>query len=113
MGTMKPLSPLPKLFDLDFYLKNALFRKQRAKIRMKQDPGNRSDPLQKVFDYHKATKHYFQRYASGPGYLDWNTQPNPFRRYEGARVIHLEKPRRLMNRCTTMLLFRAGSPPLR
>ncbi len=29
---MKPLSPLPKLFDLDFYLKNALFRKQRAKI---------------------------------------------------------------------------------
>ena len=32
MGTMKPLSPLPKLFDLDFYLKNALFRKQRAKV---------------------------------------------------------------------------------
>ncbi len=58
---------------------------------MKQDPGNRPDPLQKVFDYHKATKHYFQRYASGPGYLDWNTQPNPFRRYEGAPVIHLEK----------------------
>jgi len=28
MGTMKSLSPLPKLFDPDFYLKNALFRKQ-------------------------------------------------------------------------------------
>ena len=28
MSTMKPLSPLPKLFDLDFYLKNILFRKQ-------------------------------------------------------------------------------------
>ena len=32
MSTMKPLSPLPKLFDLDFYLKNALFCKQRAKV---------------------------------------------------------------------------------
>ncbi len=32
MGTMRPLSPLPKLFDLDFYPKNALFRKQRAKV---------------------------------------------------------------------------------
>ena len=32
MASMKPLSPLPKLFDLDFYLKNALFRKQRAKV---------------------------------------------------------------------------------
>ena len=32
MGTMKSLFPPPKLFDLDFYLKNALFRKQRAKV---------------------------------------------------------------------------------
>ena len=58
---------------------------------MKQDPGNRPDPLQKVFDYHQATKHYFHGYARGPGYLDWATQPNPFRRYEGARLMHLEK----------------------
>ena len=58
---------------------------------MKQDPGNRSEPLQKVFDYHQATKHYPQGYARGPGYLDWATQPNPFRRYEGAPLIPLEK----------------------
>jgi hypothetical protein len=32
LGTMKPLSLLPKWFDLDFYIKNVLFRKQRAKV---------------------------------------------------------------------------------
>ena len=58
---------------------------------MKQDPGNRSEPLQEVLDYHQATKHYPQGYARGPGYLDWATQPNPFRRYEGAPLIPLEK----------------------
>ena len=46
---------------------------------------------QAVLDYHQATKHSYQRYAAGPGYLDWESQPNPFRRYEGARLISLEK----------------------
>ena len=27
----------------------------------------------------------------GPGYMDWATQPNPFRRFAGARLITLEK----------------------
>ena len=47
--------------------------------------------IQAVFDYHQATKHGYYRYAAGPGYLDWDSQPNPFRRYEGARMIQLEK----------------------
>jgi len=34
--------------------------------------------------YHDATKHHFNRYARSLGYLDWATQPNPFRRYKGA-----------------------------
>ena len=51
---------------------------------------NQSDRLQQVFAYHQATKHQFQAYANGPGYLDWETQPNPFRRYAGARLIALE-----------------------
>ncbi|MEH6825345.1 MAG: SagB/ThcOx family dehydrogenase [Motiliproteus sp.] len=59
---------------------------------MKQAPGNSSSPLQKVFDYHQATKHDFQRYARGPGGLDWSNQPDPFRRYEDTRVIRLELP---------------------
>ena len=47
--------------------------------------------IQTVFDYHQATKHGYYRYAASPGYLDWDSQPNPFRRYDGARMIHLEK----------------------
>ncbi len=42
------------------------------------------DPLQVVLGYHEATKHHPGRYARSLGYLDWATQPNPFRRFEGA-----------------------------
>ena len=51
---------------------------------------HQSDRLRQVFEYHQATKHQFQAYASGPGYLDWANQPDPFRRYAGARLIPLE-----------------------
>ena len=60
---------------------------------MNQDDGSTPDPLQRVLDYHEVTKHSFQGYARGPGYLDWDTQPHPFRRYEGARLMPLEKIR--------------------
>jgi SagB-type dehydrogenase family enzyme len=50
-----------------------------------------SDALSQVFNYHEATKHHLNRYARGPGGLDWATQPDPFRRYVGASVIHLER----------------------
>lgn len=40
--------------------------------------------------YHEETKHAFRSYARGPHGLDWANQPNPFRRYEGARVVKLE-----------------------
>lgn len=46
--------------------------------------------LQRVFAYHQATKHRFEAYARGPGRLDWATQPDPFRRYAGARLIALQ-----------------------
>ena len=49
------------------------------------------DLLQQVLDYHQATKHDFHGYARGSGYMDWATQPNPFRRYDGTRLIPLEK----------------------
>jgi hypothetical protein len=39
--------------------------------------------------FHERTKHRFNRYANGPGELDWANQPNPFRRYEGAPLVHL------------------------
>ena len=37
-----------------------------------------------VVAYHERTKHHFHRYAAALGYLDWATQPDPFRRYAGA-----------------------------
>jgi len=56
---------------------------------MKQDNASSPDRLQPVFGYHEATKHRFEAFARGPGYLDWATQPDPFRRYAGARLIAL------------------------
>ena len=39
--------------------------------------------------YHERTKHHFNRSAPGPGGLDWANQPDPFRRYKGARLTRL------------------------
>ncbi|MBR0566542.1 SagB family peptide dehydrogenase [Azoarcus sp. L1K30] len=34
--------------------------------------------------YHARSKHRFEAYAPGPGMLDWDAQPAPFRHYTGA-----------------------------
>src|SRR5712692_1448761 len=39
--------------------------------------------------YHERTKHHFNRFAPGPGGLDWANQPDPFRRYKGAPLTRL------------------------
>jgi nitroreductase len=39
--------------------------------------------------YHQRTRHAPHRYALGPAFLDWDSQPNPFRSFEGARRIAL------------------------
>jgi len=43
--------------------------------------------------YHDQTKHHFRRFARSVGYLDWATQPDPFRRYDGAPVAELPRAR--------------------
>jgi len=45
-----------------------------------------------VTDYHQRTKHGLQGYAAAPEALDWNDQPNPFRRFEGSPIFNLSKP---------------------
>ena len=45
-----------------------------------------------IIAYHEASKHHYRTYAPGPGYLDWATQPDPFRRYAGAQAIPLARP---------------------
>jgi SagB-type dehydrogenase family enzyme len=47
------------------------------------------DPWQIAAQYHEATKHHFDRYARSLGYLDWATQPDPFRRFSGAELTLL------------------------
>ncbi|CCJ08136.1 SagB/ThcOx family dehydrogenase [Methylocystis sp. SC2] len=39
--------------------------------------------------YHRRTKHAPTRYALGPAFLDWTSQPSPFRRFDGAPRIEL------------------------
>jgi SagB-type dehydrogenase family enzyme len=48
-----------------------------------------TDALQRILDYHEATKHRLRRFARGPGRLDWAAQPDPFRRYHGTTLIPL------------------------
>ena len=39
--------------------------------------------------YHERTKHRFSGYARGPSDIDWQAQPDAFRRFAGAREIPL------------------------
>jgi SagB-type dehydrogenase family enzyme len=45
--------------------------------------------VERILAYHERTKHRFERYAEGPGFLDWANQPDPFRMFENARRISL------------------------
>jgi SagB-type dehydrogenase family enzyme len=45
-----------------------------------------------VVAYHERTKHHYHRFAASVGYMDWATQPDPFRRYEGASLVRLPFP---------------------
>ncbi len=56
------------------------------------NPGSPADRLRTVLHYHEKTKHRHYRYADALGYMDWDTQPNPFRRFEGAPVVSLALP---------------------
>jgi SagB-type dehydrogenase family enzyme len=41
-------------------------------------------PANPIHRYHDGTKHHFNRFARSLGYLDWATQPRPFRSFAGA-----------------------------
>ncbi|MHB1530211.1 MAG: nitroreductase [Acidiferrobacteraceae bacterium] len=43
----------------------------------------------RVFSYHRRTKHHRQRYAAGPPALDWAHQPDPFRTFIGSPRLDL------------------------
>lgn len=46
-------------------------------------------PSETARAYHSITKHHVFRQARSLGYMDWENQPNPFRRFEGAAEVEL------------------------
>ena len=66
--------------------------------------------LAKVYLYHDRTKHRLDRYARSLGYLDWANQPNPFRRFDGARLISLPVPE-IEAEPTYDTILAAAAPP--
>lgn len=56
------------------------------------DNAERESALRAVIAYHEAVKHRPHRFARSPGWLDWDTQPDPFRRFASARVVPLAMP---------------------
>ena len=59
--------------------------------------------------YHERTKHHLQRYAAGPDTLDWDAQPDPFRRWAGAPLVPL--PLVADSLRTTWAELHSGVPP--
>lgn len=49
-----------------------------------------SETAAAIMSYHERTKHSLQKYAAGPGRLDWNSQPDPFRRYKDCTLVNLD-----------------------
>ncbi|MGZ5017564.1 MAG: SagB/ThcOx family dehydrogenase [Methylobacter sp.] len=45
-----------------------------------------------VLAYHNRTKHRMERYAKGPESIDWEDQPDQFRRFSGCEIVTLPKP---------------------
>ena len=45
-----------------------------------------------VLNYHNRTKHRLERYAKGPESIDWEDQPDQFRRFSGCDIVTLPKP---------------------
>jgi SagB-type dehydrogenase family enzyme len=52
-------------------------------------PDHADDDVARVHRYHDGTKHHFDRFAPSLGYLDWASQPSPFRTFHGAPALTL------------------------
>jgi len=50
---------------------------------------NEQTAYETVLAYHQRTKHHFERYALSLGFMDWATQPHPFRYYDGSARTQL------------------------
>lgn len=64
-----------------------------------------------VHAYHERSKHHPDRYAPGPGGLDWASQPDPFRHYSGAPTLELPLLQGELPICWDELFGPAKVPP--
>src|SRR6185436_15596271 len=49
--------------------------------------GERSNQFVTAQQYHDGSKHHFHRFAPALGYLDWASQPNPFRSFDVPAIL--------------------------
>ena len=66
-----------------------LFKQSGTESIIDSPINQRATKIETVIHYHEQTKHNFNRYARSLGYLDWDTQPDPFRRYAGSPLLYL------------------------
>jgi SagB-type dehydrogenase family enzyme len=69
------------------------------------------DAVDDIIAYHDRTKHHPERYALGPGGLDWATQPDPFRRFAGSPVLKLPLADRDDTPAAAILFGTGAAPP--
>lgn len=50
-----------------------------------------TDALALTLAYHERSKHRLERYAAGPGALDWDAQPDPFRCWSWTQYLKLSR----------------------
>jgi SagB-type dehydrogenase family enzyme len=67
---------------------------------------------QHILSYHERTKHHFDHYASGPAHIDWNAQPDSFRRYRGTKRVELPLTADTLEAAYTELYQPAAIAPL-
>ena len=71
-----------------------MFRRSRKILGRKPhaDPAGKptsAAPVQVTIDYHDRTKHHPGRSAAALGFMDWDTQPDPFRTFKGTPRVQL------------------------
>ncbi len=66
--------------------------------------------MDSVLSYHERSKHHLDRYAPGPGGLDWASQPDPFRCYPGAPELDLPLLTDELPVCWDQLFASDGAP---
>jgi SagB-type dehydrogenase family enzyme len=64
-------------------------RQNRSAISIPAEKSSGLSPSDIILHYHEQTKHHYYRFARSLGYLDWDNQPNPFRRFEGAPLFRM------------------------